>query len=51
MNLMDFFSSSESLFVFISGVVVSSIFVMGISYQLYGKTNLKKMKITKENVK
>ena len=40
MNLVDFFNDSQSLFIFISGMVVSTIFLIGISYKLYGNNTL-----------
>ena len=42
MNLVDFFNDSQSMYVFILGIVVSTIFLIGISYKLYGNNTFNK---------
>ena len=45
MNLVDFFNDNQSMYVFILGIVVSTIFLIGISYKLYGNNTLNKNEI------
>ena len=42
MSLVDFFNDSQSMYVFILGIVVSTIFLIGISYKLYGNNTFNK---------
>ena len=42
MSLLDFFNDSQSMYVFILGIVVSTIFLIGISYKLYGNNTFNK---------
>ncbi len=42
MNLVDFFNDSQSMYIFILGMVVSTIFLIGISYKLYGNNTFNK---------
>ena len=44
MSLIEFFSDTESFLVFMAGVIVSSIFIIGVTYQLYGKNTVNKKK-------
>ena len=42
MNLVDFFNDSQSMYIFILGMIVSTIFLIGISYKLYGNNTFNK---------
>tara|TARA_B100001750_G_C15472200_1_gene580440 strand:+ start:905 stop:1036 length:132 start_codon:yes stop_codon:yes gene_type:complete len=41
MTLIDFFTDPQSVWIFLVGIIVTALFLVGTTYNLYGKNTIK----------